>query len=258
MELRQLILDNPESFLLLFSTWALAALWIVIAITTMIEAKLNVGQGGMVIFLALAFASAATMLPKYDLTVFLLMILVSFIGPRASQSWNRREHMVIDAEVAQKNVQMLVFDPNNIGARMKLAETCYEAGLLPSAVEHLRLALSVSTRQFSPEKTLLKKWEQELVATETPSEIICPSCRIPNHPIALNCRHCGAPILYLLVAGFWLPPGMMLRVLKAWSVVPIVALASAFVALGMAPAIALPLEIVILTLGLLAFWKSLK
>lgn len=252
------LFENPVNPLFILGSWIAGGTWVVFSVWRMAEARLDVLSGLLAIVAAIVLAGTTLWQPEMSWLICSVMLMISFGVPAASSVLNRRDHALIDADVARKCIDALAYNASNAGARAKLANLCRQAELVAPAVAHLDYALKVAPQFFTTEKITLKSWQRDLDTGYYPRDLVCPRCRTSNEPDDLFCRRCGSSMLYLILAGAWLPQGVTFKLAKAWMIALAVGIAAPFSAALLPPVAALAVIPAVVALGLYAFWRCVR
>jgi len=88
----------------------------------------------------------------------------------------------------QEYMQVIQFDPRNLGSREYLAETLYNLGELDRAIDEMQVAVNMGAGLEC--RYRLDKWVKERRLRNTLSPV-CKWCFTENTPRAKTCSRCG-------------------------------------------------------------------
>lgn len=104
----------------------------------------------------------------------------------------------------QEYMQVIQFNPRNLGAREYLAETLYNLGELDRAIDEMQVAVNMGAGLECCYR--LDKWVKERRLRDTLSPV-CKWCFTENAPRAKTCSRCGSELPYDNAISRWLTGG---------------------------------------------------
>lgn len=104
----------------------------------------------------------------------------------------------------QEYMQVIQFDPRNVGAREYLAEALYNLGELDRAIDEMQVAVNMGAGLEC--RYRLDKWIKERRLRDTLNPV-CKWCFTENAPRTKTCSRCGSELPYDNAISRWLTGG---------------------------------------------------
>jgi uncharacterized OB-fold protein len=248
---------NPESFASGCLVWIPVAVMVVSLVHWMIMGEIEAGSGivGITAALLLGFF---TLNPPSPLLapLFLLASVATLILAPITRFWmNRSALSALEVEAIGRAYELLATNPDNFGAKVRLARSLHNKGITAHAIAIAEQALAnVPERLFADEHRLLTQWKHQARPGDSPVRIRCVECGVPNFPGTLFCTSCGAPFLLDFAQGKWMRSSTVRRAVAGWlvAILALVGIPTAAVALPPVPAV-----IAIVVLLVVGVWMLL-
>lgn len=171
----------------------IAAFPVIRTINWWIEGSLDGIQASVVILLYVALLGGIMGAPSAIKFVLLLFILISalaapFIGNIAAKAGNRQ----IDDESMSRYIRALEINPNDVGARLAVADSLAKRGDLEQAISHAQWVVQQHPRLEGTVGLRIKTWERQLEYEKSPHPVFCHMCHAELPASATVCPECGA------------------------------------------------------------------
>lgn len=217
-DLRDLASNNPLWLFSAIVVWLPVSIWVVSLIHWMIQGDIDVilGLAGSIIGLGLGMLTVKPPNPTYS-PIFLTAILaVMVLYPFLLKLMNERAHSAIDVELVRRAYEMLDENPNNFGARWRLAQQLYNRGVYGHALQIAEdLLANADPDIFQDEIKVLNRWREQIHPDEV-RPLPCLECGWMNEPGQIYCQRCHSKFLLDYAKGKWLGYRAIRRLISVW------------------------------------------
>lgn len=242
---------HPVELVLAVVIWLPIVVWAVVLIHWMVmgDIGVEVGIGAICVALALGYFTVNPPHPSFGIISGIALIVTGIFAPIARSSANKRLNRQLDLDRLSKAYEAYGNNPANLGPLFSLAVILTEFGWTGHAIPLAEDAVSrMPKRMISSENLQIRNWKMRPDSNQV-QPVRCPSCRSNHSPGAAYCRMCGSRI-YLVS----LQRGNLGRdlnpIFAAWLLLVIVAVGIPVVAMGFSRAIALPIIVCMVCLGI--------
>lgn len=238
--------------------WLPLGIWVISLVQWAIQGEMDAVLAFFAICATLGLGIACMFPPFPGLQPFLLavVLVMTFGFPGARAAFQRHQLAMADIEAIERVYEHLQKDPDNLGARLRLARTLNTRGLRAMAISLAEHTLrDVPKRLFDDEFKMLAKWK---VDSQPSGPVTCMDCNQRNEPAYVFCITCGAPFLLDHARGRWLGVKLARKLISIWAalVIPTVGIA---MALRYFPgALVLPSALVLIAMAGAAIWIGFK
>ena len=254
---------NAEHFN--FSAIAAALIWIPVCIAVMtligwiIQAEIDATAGFLGIALSLGIGAVAFIShdPATAPSLLLAAISMLVLFPVGRALREKRDMALLDVELMERAYENLAKNPNDVGAKLKIAKTLQRRGNIGNAVEVAEAALKgMPADLFQEEYRMIAMWKRSGLFQILP--VVCVTCLAKNKGGSVFCYRCGAPVMLHFAKGHWVHPTLMRRLLLGWMacVIPIIGIPVA--ATNLPPAKSGPIVVVLLCAAGLIGWLAVR
>lgn len=217
-DLRDVASNNPLWLFSAIVVWLPVSIWVVSLIHWMIQGDIDVllGVAGSIIGLGLGMLTVKPPDPSYS-PIFLCAILaVMVLYPFLLKLLNDRAHSAIDVDLIRRAYEGIDENPNNFGARWRLAQQLYNRGVYGHALQIADdLLENADTDIFQDEIKILNRWKEQIHPDEIRS-LPCLECGNMNAPGEIYCSRCHSKFLLDYAKGKWLGYRSMRRLISVW------------------------------------------
>lgn len=217
--LKENLQANPGLVWIGLLVWAPVVIWVIMAMRWLIMGEMHFLVAVPSIFAALVlgwFTSNPPVLgmaPFFFFAVLLMMAAIPFI----TRATEHAAHVQFDVESLEKAYETLKKNPENPGAKLRLARVLHHRGMDRQAVAIGEDALTDLPRKDFPEDhVLVRQWRAGLGSANRGGSVKCPSCGMVNKPADALCARCREPYLLYHARSAWATAPVSGSVMLAW------------------------------------------
>ncbi len=237
--------------------WIPVTVWTLKAVHATVVGDMDATTGFLASILG-PFLGFLTIVQEHSLARIgmFVAITVTVLGyPVASSRWERRQRRLQDEDEMARAYANLTAFPDNLLARMRIAETLVARGFVPHAVavgtETLR---GQNPTVHGGEFRALRQWERLAKSYAPIASVRCPGCGQSNGPEHLHCPSCGEAVYVAYVRQ---PGGREGRNLAGVWVAVVAALLGIPAASALPPAWAIVAIVALMAVGIVAILRTI-
>ncbi len=217
-DLKDMASNDPGWLFASIVVWIPVSIWVVSLIHWMIQGDIDVlsGFAGSVIGLVLGMLTVKPPFPNSSFLFLGAILAVMFMYPFIKNTVDARAHQAIDVDIIRRAYEGIDENPNNFGARWRLAQQLYHRGVYGHALQIADDLLAKADQEiFHDEIKLLNKWKDQIRPDEI-RPLPCLECGWMNEPGEVYCHRCNSKFLLDYAKGKWLGYRSMRRLISVW------------------------------------------
>ncbi len=199
--------------------WLPLALWIVACVHWMIDGDIDFLTGilGILMAFGLGYEAINPPVPEMAPLTVIAILLTVVMFPFVRRAMDKRQLRQIDVEALERAYQALAVRPDNVIAKIKVAQKLFDLGICGHALRIAEILVpEMPQRFFSSELRMVKKWQRLGLDARFFTPIVCVECRSSYDPGALFCSQCGAPFPLDFVKGRLIGTKLGRKLISSW------------------------------------------
>lgn len=257
--LRDTLFSNPQYVLSSCLVWIPVGIMVLTLIQAMVMGEIELWAGGLGLLAALGLGIVGMKPPHPSMSPLILLAATAtlIMVPILRTAWNKREVTQLIIENVESAYESLLQKPDNVGARLKLAKSLYEQGMVGHAVAIGEAAMQgLDLKLFADDHRMVRLWRQH-PKMAPPSPLRCMRCSHVCSVELVLCPNCGHPFLLEYARG-WIRGSVFAKIAAAWIGAILVLIGVPAAATSLPPILAFILIPVLVGAAIVLLWRTFQ